>query len=328
MSPARRWRHSVFVAYSRVDDDTHGSWVRNFAAELELSLKAQLRGIDVPPLHLGEVGDRTGRAERVPASCAYLACVGDRFCGSLDELFDDLRVFERAAAGDARLHAFRVAMTEPAMQTNDRLVGASPRLDAVLPEWRPFFDPNRPDRPLPVYLSPGRLMAPAFAVPFGGLARDLAGRVRARLAARQGPPSAVASGAATVFISHASADLEWARAVTDHLEAAGLRCWLAARDIVPGSPSYPAEIAKALRASRALVVVVSREAGASPHVAREVTLADESGLPLLPLRLDGEPLGDALAYSLAGAQMVLAHGGPRDAALAALLAALRLRLGR
>lgn len=44
----------------------------------------------------------------------------------------------------------------------------------------------------------------------------------------------------SAFISHASADREAANAIAASLEAKGLTCWIAPRDVRPGA-EYPAE---------------------------------------------------------------------------------------
>ena len=53
------------------------------------------------------------------------------------------------------------------------------------------------------------------------------------------------SGAAVVFISYASQDAAVADAVVGALERAGLKCWIAPRDVVPGA-LYADEIVRAL----------------------------------------------------------------------------------
>jgi hypothetical protein len=59
-----------------------------------------------------------------------------------------------------------------------------------------------------------------------------------------------------VFISYAHADKTVADAVCATLEAAGLRCWIAPRDVQPGA-QWTAEIINAISASRVVVLVFS-----------------------------------------------------------------------
>ena len=121
----------------------------------------------------------------------------------------------------------------------------------------------------------------------------------------------------------ATEDLAWAEAVAAALEAGGLHCWLAARDITPGAAAYSGEIAKAIKRSRVMVALVSRHASASAHVVREVTLAFDRNLPVVPMKIDNEALGDALEYFFTMAQMLVVVGLAPERALAALLRAVQ-----
>ena len=67
-----------------------------------------------------------------------------------------------------------------------------------------------------------------------------------------------------VFISYSATDKPVADAVCAHLEADGIRCWVAPRDILPGQ-EYGAALVAAIEASRILALVLSRSAAASPR---------------------------------------------------------------
>lgn len=111
------------------------------------------------------------------------------------------------------------------------------------------------------------------------------------------------TGQAPLFISHASLDgAEAARLVT-LLEQAGQACWVAPRDIRPGY-SYPGEILRGIQGCGAMVVLLSAHANQSPHVAKEVELANRDGKPVLPLRIQAvEPTSD-LRYWLSAAHWI------------------------
>ncbi|MBK6761756.1 MAG: toll/interleukin-1 receptor domain-containing protein [Micrococcales bacterium] len=100
-----------------------------------------------------------------------------------------------------------------------------------------------------------------------------------------------------VFISHASPDAMLAAHLVQALETAGLRCWIAPRDIAGGS-DYAAEIMGAIRRSQVMVVVVSDNANASQHVKREVERAVSKGLALVPFRIADISPSDTLEYFL------------------------------
>ena len=65
-----------------------------------------------------------------------------------------------------------------------------------------------------------------------------------------------------VFISHSSLDKLAADAVCHGLEARGIRCWIAPRDVVPGE-FYADAIVHAIDSARLIVLITSRDASAS-----------------------------------------------------------------
>ncbi len=97
--------------------------------------------------------------------------------------------------------------------------------------------------------------------------------------------------AAEVFICHGSGDRDTATAVVAGLEARGVACWIAPRDVPPGA-NYAQAILTGIGACELLVLVFSAHANRSPHVAREIERAVSRGLPILPLRIEPvEPEG-------------------------------------
>lgn len=104
-----------------------------------------------------------------------------------------------------------------------------------------------------------------------------------------------------VFISFASQDTEVADRFLQGIEAAGIRCWIAHRDIAPGT-SYPAEITTAIQSCGGMLVIVTAAANVSPHVLREVEMAFNAGKPILPVHLSSVPLSPNLTYFLSTKQ--------------------------
>jgi hypothetical protein len=100
-----------------------------------------------------------------------------------------------------------------------------------------------------------------------------------------------------VFISYSSKDATIADGVRARLEAHGLTCWIAPRDIAPGQ-SYAGALLAAIQASRVVVVVFSNHSNLSPHVANEVDAAFNAGKIIIPFRIqDLVPSAD-LGYYL------------------------------
>jgi hypothetical protein len=101
-----------------------------------------------------------------------------------------------------------------------------------------------------------------------------------------------------IFISYASGDFARADAVRQSLESDGHLCWIAPRDINTGGLPYTQAIPLAIKNARVIVVLLSASANLSMHIPRELDLAVERKLPIIPLRLaDITPSGQ-LEYLL------------------------------
>jgi hypothetical protein len=101
-----------------------------------------------------------------------------------------------------------------------------------------------------------------------------------------------------VFISYSSKDKAVADAVCARLEGQGIRCWIAPRDVMPGI-NYQAGIVAAIRTSRIMVLVFSSSSNRSGHVLREVNLAVNKGVIILPFRIEDVPLTREMQYLIA-----------------------------
>ncbi len=110
-------------------------------------------------------------------------------------------------------------------------------------------------------------------------------------------PAESTEGSAQVFISYASQDKDVADAVCQALERAGVTCWIAPRDVVPGE-SYASAIVHAIDATRLMVLVLSENATTSPHVLREVERAASKLHAVVAFRIDLAPMSAELEYFL------------------------------
>src|SRR4051794_6802321 len=88
-----------------------------------------------------------------------------------------------------------------------------------------------------------------------------------------------------VFICHASAESAAAMDLVDALEASEITCWVAPRDVGSGS-DYTEEIVQALRGIKVLVLLCSDASYRSQHVKRELRLAVEMNVVIVPVQLD------------------------------------------
>src|SRR5271170_7846660 len=100
-----------------------------------------------------------------------------------------------------------------------------------------------------------------------------------------------------IFISYSTKDKPVADAVCAKLEAEGLRCWIAPRDIIPGM-DWGGSIIEAIETARLMVLVMSASADTSPQILREVERAVNKGLRIVPLRIEDIKPGKSLEYFL------------------------------
>lgn len=148
------------------------------------------------------------------------------------------------------------------------------------------------------------------------------------------PPSFAASPSAApppapshaVFVSYADENRAFADELVRMVEARGRRCWIAPRNIPPGSPSWAEPIVEAIAGSRLIVILLTADSIASRQVLREVTLADNEGIPMLPVQLDATPLSKSLKYFFAAGQRLELAATPPPAALQAIVPAIEQQL--
>ena len=114
-----------------------------------------------------------------------------------------------------------------------------------------------------------------------------------------------------VFICHASQDAALAREVVDVLESSGRPCWIAPRDIPPGS-EFTSAILEALAAAPAVVLIFSGAANASPHVRRELETTVGQDTPLLPVRIEAVDPSPSLRYFIGTSQWLDTEGVPPE----------------
>src|SRR5580704_4547899 len=103
--------------------------------------------------------------------------------------------------------------------------------------------------------------------------------------------------ASKVFISHSSKDKPIADAICNHLESAGIRCWIAPRDIAFGA-DWTEGIMKGIDSCRVFVLVFSEHANSSEHVRREVAKAFSLELAVIPFRTEAVTPNRSLGYFL------------------------------
>src|SRR3954469_6907415 len=130
-----------------------------------------------------------------------------------------------------------------------------------------------------------------------------------------------------VFMCHASADAGMAQRAVAVLEAAGVPCWIAPRDI-EGGENYTQAILEALDAAPAIVLIFSAATNDSPHVTRELETAVGSDKRIIPVRLEDVEPSRALRYFIGTSQWLEAGAATDSTWSPALVRAVRRAIGQ
>ncbi len=117
-----------------------------------------------------------------------------------------------------------------------------------------------------------------------------------------------------VFISHGSEDRDQAAELCGFVEARGVKCWIAPRDVRPGT-DYSEELQHAIEGCAAFVVLVTEPANTSPYVRAETEMAFSNSKPIFPVRLSDIKPAAGLAFFLKIRHWTDAYGSGRAASL-------------
>ena len=140
--------------------------------------------------------------------------------------------------------------------------------------------------------------------------------------------SAIQTGPSSdVFVSYASQDAAVGNSIVEHLERRRIRCWMAPRDVQPGTV-YADAIVRAINEAKAMVLVLSASAMASAHVGREVERAASKRKPIIAFRIDAALLSPELEYFLSNSQWIDVPALGMPAALAKLAEAVGRGVGK
>ncbi|HKP04809.1 MAG TPA: TIR domain-containing protein [Chthoniobacterales bacterium] len=112
-----------------------------------------------------------------------------------------------------------------------------------------------------------------------------------------------------VFVSHSAKDKTVSDALVARLEAEGIRCWVAPRDVVPGA-DWGESIIDAIESSRIMVLIFSASANGSPQIKREIERAVDKGVYTIPFRIEDVQPTKALEYFISTAHWLDAFSQP------------------
>jgi hypothetical protein len=106
-----------------------------------------------------------------------------------------------------------------------------------------------------------------------------------------------------IFISHSSTDQKVSRTICTALENRGLACWISSRDVKPGQ-NFQEQIVKAIRAAKIMVLVFTASANNSNEIKKELALASQNNLIVIPVRIEDVSPNEAFAYEFATRQWI------------------------
>jgi len=129
-----------------------------------------------------------------------------------------------------------------------------------------------------------------------------------------------------VFISYCTEDTPVAEAVCAALESAGVKCWMAPRDVRPGE-NWGRSIIKAIAGSKLMVLVFSGHTNTSRHVNNEIERAVSHRITILPFRIEKVQPSEDLELFISSCHWLDAYTPPLDAKIAQLVAAVRGVIG-
>jgi TIR domain len=106
-----------------------------------------------------------------------------------------------------------------------------------------------------------------------------------------------------IFITYSSKDQKVARTICTALENRGLACWISSRNVKPGQ-NYQEQIVKAIRGARVMVLVFTANANNSNEIKKELALASQNNLVVIPVRIEDVAPNEAFAYEFATRQWI------------------------
>lgn len=129
-----------------------------------------------------------------------------------------------------------------------------------------------------------------------------------------------------VFMSYSHLDSQIAEALCHKLEDNQIKCWIAPRNIKAGQ-KWADSIAQAIPESKVLIVVLSSNSNTSEQVLREVEIAIQNKLIVVPVRIEDIMPTGGMAYYLATTQWIDVKGFEIDKELSKITSTIKNILG-
>ncbi len=129
-----------------------------------------------------------------------------------------------------------------------------------------------------------------------------------------------------VLISYSSKDKEMAVAICNKFETNKIKVWMAPRDITPGK-SYAAEISRAIKSTKCVVLLFSSNSFSSHWVRKEIERAVGHGKVILPFLLENIELDDEWDLYISSAHWLDVMNSDAEKAIIELLNSVTKILG-
>lgn len=100
-----------------------------------------------------------------------------------------------------------------------------------------------------------------------------------------------------IFISYSRKDTEIVRTIYEWLEKAGCKCWIDVDGMFSGV-SYKKVIVDAIKRSKVLLFMSSKNSNKSRNVVSEMSIAMEYGKKIIPVRLDMSQYSESIEYDI------------------------------
>jgi hypothetical protein len=130
-----------------------------------------------------------------------------------------------------------------------------------------------------------------------------------------------------VFISYTESNRHIADMIYSALKSKGIRGWVAHRDIAPGL-NWPDEISKAISQSKIMILVLSLNTQKSLYISREVTLAADENIIIIPFCIEEVSLRGGLKLLLGNCQWINAFPKLQEKHLGQLIETVLGYLGK
>jgi len=104
-----------------------------------------------------------------------------------------------------------------------------------------------------------------------------------------------------VFISFVSKDTKIATTICQAIEGSGAACWIFSRDVKAGE-NFAEAIIKAIQNAKIMVLVFSSNTNNSGEIKKELAIASQNGLVVIPVRVEDVLPSGAFAFELSTRQ--------------------------